>query len=92
VLWHHDDTTTSPSGAVLANGIIYVSEYSQDGNDAMYALRAQDGSMLWHHAMGQAVYNAPVLNGVTVYVGTADGSVYALRADSGAVEWHHSTE
>jgi len=92
VLWHHDDTTTSPSGAVLANGIIYVSEYSQDGNDVMYALRAQDGSMLWHHAMGQAVYNTPVLNGTTVYIGTADGSVYALRADSGAVEWHHSTE
>jgi outer membrane protein assembly factor BamB len=91
VLWHHDDTTTSPSGAVLANGVIYVSEYSQDGNDVMYALSAQDGSMLWHHAMGQAVYNTPVLNGTTVYVGTADGSVYALRAENGAVEWHHST-
>ncbi len=92
VLWHHDDTTTSPSGAVLANGVIYISEYSQDGNDAMYALRAQDGSMLWHHAMGQAVYNTPVLNGTTVYIGTADGSVYALQAENGAVEWHHSTE
>ncbi len=91
-LWHHDDTTTSPSGAVLANGVIYINVYSQDWNDVVYALRAQDGSMLWHHAMGQAVYIAPVLNGTTVYIGTADGSVYALRADSGAVEWHHSTE
>src|SRR5260221_7582798 len=75
VLWHHDDTTTSPSGAVLANGIIYISEYSQDGNDVVYALRTQDGSMLWRHAMGQAVYNTLVLNGLTVYVGMADGSV-----------------
>lgn len=91
VLWHHDDTTTSPSGAVLANGVIYASAYSQDGNDVVYALRAQDGSMLWRHTMGQAMYNAPVLDGVTVYIGTADGSVYALRAENGAVEWHHST-
>src|SRR5260370_26273605 len=48
VLWHHDDTTTSPAAAVLPNGIIYVSVYSQGGNDAMDALRAQDCSMLWH--------------------------------------------
>src|SRR5258708_18617864 len=85
-------STGEQEGAVLANGIIYVSEYSQDGNDVVYALRAQDGSMLWHHAMGQAVYNTPVLNGVKVYVGTADGSGYALRADMGAAEWTHITE
>jgi outer membrane protein assembly factor BamB len=89
VLWHYDDNRTSPSGAVLANGVIYASAYSQDRNDAVYALRARDGSMLWRHGMGQAVFNAPVLNGARVYVGTADGSVYALRADNGAVEWHH---
>lgn len=58
----------------------------------VYALRARDGSVLWRHGMGQTVYNAPVLNGATVYVGTADGSVYALRADNGAVEWHHGAE
>ena len=89
VLWHYDDNKTSPSGAVLVNGVIYVSAYSQDGNDVVYALRAGDGSVLWRHGMRQALYNAPVLNGATVYVGTVDGSVYALRADNGAVEWHH---
>jgi outer membrane protein assembly factor BamB len=35
------------------------------------------------------VYNAPIINGATVYVGTDDGSVYALRANNGAIEWHH---
>ena len=55
----------------------------------VYALRARDGSLLWRHSMGQPVYNAPVLDGTTVYVGTADGSVYALRADNGTVKWHH---
>ncbi len=89
VLWHYDDTKTSPSYAVLANGVIYASAYSQDSNDAVYALRASDGSVLWRHSMGQALYNAPVMNGATLYVGTADGSVYALRADNGAVAWHH---
>ncbi len=92
VLWHYDDKNTSPSGAVLANGVIYVNAYSQDSNDVVYALRARDGSLLWRHSMGQSVYNAPVLDGTTVYVGTADGSVYALRADNGAVRWHHGAE
>jgi outer membrane protein assembly factor BamB len=90
VLWHYDDNKTSPSDAVLANGVIYASAYSQGGNDVVYALRARDGSVLWRHGMGQAIYNAPVLNGASVYIGTVDGSVYALRADNGAVEWHHA--
>jgi outer membrane protein assembly factor BamB len=90
LLWHYDDTTTSPGYGVLGNGVIYVGAYSQDRHDALYALRAADGSVLWRHSKGQAVYNASVLNGATLYVGTADGSVYALRADSGAVEWHQN--
>jgi outer membrane protein assembly factor BamB len=89
LLWHYDDNKTSPSDAVLANGVIYVSAYSQDSNGVVYALRAGDGTQLWRHGMGQDIYNAPVLNSTTVYVGTADGSVYALRADNGAVKWHY---
>jgi len=92
VLWHYDDKNTSPSAAVLANGVIYVSAYSQDSNDVVYALRTRDGSLLWRHSMSQSVYNAPVLDGTTVFVGTADGSVYALRADNGAVRWHRGAE
>ena len=92
MLWHYDDTTTSPSGAVLANGVIYASAYSQDRHDVVYALRARDGSILWRHSIGPAVYNGPVLSGATVYVGTAYGSVYALRADNGKLEWYHDVE
>ncbi|MFL5627697.1 MAG: PQQ-binding-like beta-propeller repeat protein [Ktedonobacteraceae bacterium] len=88
VLWHYDDKHTSPYGAVLAHGIIYVSAYSQNRNDVVYALRAGDGSLLWRQGIGQPVYDAPVLNGATVYIGASDGSVYALRASNGAVAWH----
>ena len=88
LLWHYDDNAASPAGAVLANGVIYTSAYSQDSN-VVYALRARDGALLWRHSMGLPVYNAPVLDGTTVYVGMADGSVYALRADNGTVKWHH---
>lgn len=92
VLWHYDDKNTSPSGAVLSNGVIYAGAYSQDRNDVVYALRARDGSLLWRHGMGLPVYNVPVLNGTTIYVGTADGSVYALQANNGAVKWHRAAE
>jgi len=88
VLWHYDDNHASPSGAVLANGIIYISGYSQDRNDVVYALRVRDGSVLWRQSIGQDGYDAPVLNGATVYIGASDGSVYALRASNGVVEWH----
>ncbi len=88
VLWHYDDNHASPSGAVLANGIIYISGYSQDRNDVVYALRVRDGSVLWRQSIGQDGYDAPVLNGATVYIGASDGSVYALQASNGAVEWH----
>jgi len=92
VLWHYDDTSASTSFAVLANGVIYASAYSQDSNDIVFALRARDGSLLWRRAMGQPLYDAPVLDGTTVYVGAADGSVYALRADNGTVRWHRGAE
>ncbi len=87
VLWHYDDTATTSAGALLTNGVIYVSAYSQSRN-RVYALRVSDGSLLWQRDIDQTGYNAPVLNGTTVYVGTADGSVYALRTSDGVVEWH----
>ena len=76
----------------MQEGVIYASASNQDRHDVVYALRARDGSVLWRHGIGQALYNGPVLSGATVYVGTAYGSVYALRADNGAVQWHHDVE
>src|SRR5260370_35343718 len=54
-------STGEQEGAVLANGISYVNEYSQDGDDVVAALRAQDGASLGHHYVRQPVFHETVV-------------------------------
>ncbi len=57
LLWHYDDNKTSPSDALLANGVIYVSAYSQDSKSMVYALRwygsgyVQCARSEWHNGL-----------------------------------------
>ena len=55
----------------------------------VYALRAHDGSLLWDYPILGPVFNPPILDGTTVYIGATDGMVYALRADNGRIVWHY---
>jgi outer membrane protein assembly factor BamB len=87
VLWH-DKLNTSPSGALLANGIIYLSS-SGDLSGTVYAVRASDGTLLWDYPIAGTMYAAPVLNGGAIYVSANNGMAYALRADNGRIVWHY---
>jgi outer membrane protein assembly factor BamB len=87
------NTAVSASGRPLdillsvfvADGVAYVG--SQDGT--MYALRASDGSMLWHHA---AFFRAvKCLSDGVVYVRLQDGTTDALRANDGSLLWSYKT-
>jgi outer membrane protein assembly factor BamB len=95
VLWH-DKLNASPSGAVLANGVIYLgastSTSSGLNGGVVYAVRASDGSQLWNYPIAGTIFNAPVLDGNVVYVGAGNGMAYALRADTGALLWHYLTQ
>ena len=44
-----------------------------DGSGAVYALRANDGTVRWYHTMYWVVYDPPVLIGSTIYVSTGRG-------------------
>ena len=91
VLWHVK-LNRSPTGALLANDIIYLSTSAGLSNGAVYALRARDGSLLWdYHSIAGPVFNAPILDGTTIYIGASNGIVYALRADDGGIVWHNLT-
>jgi outer membrane protein assembly factor BamB len=90
VLWH-DKLKTTPSGALLANGIIYLSS-SLDLSGVVYAVRVSDGSMLWDSPLSGAAFNAPALVGNTAYIGANNGMAYALRANNGNLVWHYFTE
>ncbi len=59
--------------------------------DALYALNASTGALLWSYATGGPVWSSPaVVNGV-VYVGSGTNNVYALNASTGAKLWSYAT-
>ena len=87
VLWH-DKLNTSPSGTLLANGVIYLST-SGDLSGTVYAVRASDGTLLWDYPIAGTMYAAPVLDGDAIYIGANNGMAYALRADNGRTVWHY---
>ena len=92
VLWH-DQLQSDPSSALLANGIIYLSNSNAPASPgALYALRAGDGAYLWSYPISGNVYSAPALAGTTLYVGADNGMAYALRSANGTVMWHYQTE
>ena len=88
VLWH-DKLNRSPGSAMLFNDTIYISTSNGMPDGTVYALRAYDGSLLWDYPILGPVFNAPILDGTTVYVGATNGMVYALRADNGRLMWHY---
>jgi outer membrane protein assembly factor BamB len=70
----------------LAGGVIYLS-----AGDGLYALRTQDGAVLWQAQAGaDGSYSAPaVVNGI-VYVSTVTGALLARRATDGKLLWRES--
>jgi outer membrane protein assembly factor BamB len=67
--------------------------YASDPN-TLYALRVQDGSVVWHTTFGDnlAISSFSLADGI-VYVATSvvDHQIYALRADNGQLLWHYQT-
>jgi outer membrane protein assembly factor BamB len=71
------------SGAVVANGIVYVG--SIDG--PLYALDAKTGAPVWQAATGGGIFSSPAVVDGLVFVGSGDGRVYAFDAETGAQRW-----
>ena len=91
VLWR-DKLHASPSGALLTNGVIYLSTSSGSLDGAVYAVRTGDGSLLWNYPIAGSMFAAPILDGNTIYIGAGNGMAYALRAGNGGVVWHYLTQ
>jgi outer membrane protein assembly factor BamB len=76
----------------MGDGVIYIGSQG----DNVTALRASDGTNLWHLTAPQGSYYQirSLLSGVLYVSVGADGQsggVYALRANDGTVLWHYTT-
>jgi outer membrane protein assembly factor BamB len=77
----------------VVDGVAYAGTY----DNAVYALRSSNGSLLWHTRVNGAVEESPVvLNGI-VYVSsfveqTGPAYLSALRADDGMMLWQYSSQ
>src|SRR6266567_4364581 len=81
--WSYATRSEGVSGAVVANGLVYVA--ALDGT--LSALDARTGSLTWHYTSSSALESSPIVAGGLVYVGSFDGTMYALHATTGALHW-----
>ncbi|GAC1386185.1 MAG: hypothetical protein NVS4B7_11970 [Ktedonobacteraceae bacterium] len=79
-------TPTATSVPAQEQFVIYTSG-AKNLPDTINALRAGDGTFLWHYTTaGGAVRGLKIVNGV-LYVGTYNGNVYAFRLSDGKLLW-----
>lgn len=75
----------------VASGVIYFGSR----NDNVYALNAGNGTEIWHHNTGGAVFASPQVADGVVYAGMSDGgagnnSIMALNIKDGSMRWRHT--
>lgn len=74
------------SSPVVAGNRMYVAKVDAH---TVYALNADDGSVLWNYTAGGRVDSPPTIYEGRVLFGSADGYVYCLNASDGALVWQY---
>jgi outer membrane protein assembly factor BamB len=73
-LWHFTKIRRSISTAAVADGLVYISDFS----GFLYCLDAATGKELWMHDLFAAVWGSPLVADGKVYIGDEDGDVTVL--------------
>ncbi len=87
-LWSRTLPTDAPAFFQLTvmNKVVYV----RSAVERIDALRASDGTLLWHYTSRSSFVSLPTVSNGVVYAGTIDGHLYALRASDGFLIWTHT--
>jgi outer membrane protein assembly factor BamB len=75
-LWHFDKIRRSVSTAAIADGLIYISDFS----GYLHCLDVKTGQEYWSHDVFAAVWGSPFVVDGRVYLGDEDGDVVVLQA------------
>lgn len=75
-VWRYDKIRRSISTAAVANGLLYISDFS----GFLHCLDAATGAPYWTFDMLAAVWGSPLVADGKVYLGDEDGDVVVLQA------------
>jgi len=88
-LWSRSLPTDSPETFQLTvvNKVVYM----MSAAERIDALRASDGSLLWHYTSSAPFVSLPAVSDGVVYTSTQDGHFSALSASDGIVLWTYTS-
>ncbi|HVB72399.1 MAG TPA: PQQ-binding-like beta-propeller repeat protein [Ktedonobacteraceae bacterium] len=100
VLWHVGrtggfDAVPLDISPLIDNGMVFIEGKQGPGgqNEALFAMRASDGKLLWSRSQGVApgpmVVQAQISSGV-IFTVDSPGGLTALRESDGSVLWQHT--
>jgi outer membrane protein assembly factor BamB len=74
-IWHYDKIRRSISTAAVADGLVYISDFS----GFLHCLDAKTGQPYWTHDTFAAIWASPFVADGKVYLGDEDGDVVVLQ-------------
>ena len=88
--WQSDDLGGSIVGkpAFSEDGVLFVGTF----NNALVALRASNGEVLWRVPTSDWVWGGPILHADRLYFGDRGGTIYAVDARTGSVLWQQKPD
>jgi outer membrane protein assembly factor BamB len=74
LVWHFDKIRRSISTAAIADGLLYISDFS----GYLHCLDVKTGQEYWNHDLLAAVWSSPFLIDGKVYIGDEDGDIVVM--------------